>query len=509
MIRDKWRFDGIVVGRGLQVRHRCGIASACYSLGLSNGGLHVFFKLHELYAIPERAECEPRTAFFVYDDVGVDGIPVIYSGLRHDDHAEILPFVIGRIGIESVVYGHTYSRYIFVECRTAVIQIPLVTHLNYIRSPSVTTIGRYRIFRPFGDRVERSLLLLPLYHVGRRHHAHTISGSKHVVLTVLISHDRVMDIGVLRVKYIAPPLPGLGKHASKKISYASACLLVMLIRREAVGTVFHCHRLAVGVTRLGLIHSTAYGYHILVAVDNKHLSLERAYRIEHVEAVDLLIVDTAELHAHNILRTSAVGVKALEHHGSGIGDCQCRIDQYKRLEKVGIGSRSKTCHEPALTASEKSHAGSVDKIPSLGLTCYVLHIFLLGKHSHFGSLSITTAIIAATAEVKYITCHSAHGQSSCVVLRLIMAAVIAVGHYHQRFFGLGGIGNIRLSPYVFTVAALAVYFPDGKRVVTVREILGLHRIVGKVIEAITQKYVYISALILELPAKPRPQHAGE
>ena len=76
---------------------------------------HGLVEPEHLYAPPERAEGEPAGAVFVYYDIGVNGVPFVSARHGLDYHAPILPSVVRRLRIESLVGGHAYGRKITAE----------------------------------------------------------------------------------------------------------------------------------------------------------------------------------------------------------------------------------------------------------------------------------------------------------------------------------------------------------------------------------------------------------
>lgn len=83
MTDDKGSFYGIgsFSAVGFQFPERAPCDGDRYALRST----HVFGEAHKLYAVPERSECHPGITLLVKGYVGVDGVPVVDTGLRADD----------------------------------------------------------------------------------------------------------------------------------------------------------------------------------------------------------------------------------------------------------------------------------------------------------------------------------------------------------------------------------------------------------------------------------------
>ena len=111
---DERSLNLVVVCLDALFRHSVGVGVSGDGLRFSHRRLEVGLKLHELDAVPERAESEPWRSFVVDNEIRVDTI-VVVSTFGFDDLAEVHPFVVRRLRVERLVGCDTDGRGVLSE----------------------------------------------------------------------------------------------------------------------------------------------------------------------------------------------------------------------------------------------------------------------------------------------------------------------------------------------------------------------------------------------------------
>ena len=174
-----------------------GVAAGDGERLLSLGYMHSVVQLHQLNAVPERAERHPRLSFLVHDESGVYGVPVIAVLLGTHDATLVAPaFVVGEAGVAQQSYG----RRVTAEGGTGVGQPPFALEVNDIRSPDVLLKARHAVVRPRGNVFYQPVAIYcPRLAVTGSHVGDMVTRGEKVIGAILQGHHGIMDENRVRL----------------------------------------------------------------------------------------------------------------------------------------------------------------------------------------------------------------------------------------------------------------------------------------------------------------------
>ena len=107
-----------------------------------------------LDSAPERAESEPSRAVIVDKDSRIDGIPIVTSRDRAQDHAAVSPSVIGTIAVERLACSVSDDGAIFAEIRDTIEQVPYAAMPDDVWGPDMHFSLRELIDHPVWESRE-------------------------------------------------------------------------------------------------------------------------------------------------------------------------------------------------------------------------------------------------------------------------------------------------------------------------------------------------------------------